>query len=169
MRHSQQPAVEHRAALVDDEFHFHALRLEMTDDIRRARGGIAGFFVVSEAKIQVAVELPACRQMIFHGFEQGNHVRLHILRAPAVDISVVGERTRERIVIPAVLRCGNHIDVAEIAPAFQSGVGAFQAVDDAVSRYYRPFRLGVQEGIGLFQPVAVIEERLLVVGVFLHH
>ena len=169
VRDTEQFAVQDGAAFVNDEFHLHALCFEVADDVRRAAGGIAGFLVVSEAEIEVAVELFAVGEMIFHRFEERDHVAFHILRAAPVDVAVIREHALERIVFPAVFGGGDDVDVAEIASAFECGVAAFEMIDDGVSRDDLAFCGGVEEGIGLRQPIAVVDERLDVVGVIFHH
>ena len=169
VRYAEQFAVKHRAALVNHELHFHAFFLEVSDYVGGAGSGIAGFLVVTEAQIQVAVENLACCKMILHGFEQRNHMRLHILRPSAVDVSVIGENSRERIVFPAVLGGGDDVDVTEVAAALKSRVGALKMIYDAVTRDNGSLGFGVQKRVRLGKPVAVIEERLFVVDVFFHH
>ena len=166
---AEEFAVQHGAALIDDELHLHALIFEVLDDGGRADGGIAGFLVVSEAEIEVAGELLAVREVIFHRFEQGDHVALHVLSAAPVDVTVLGEYALEGIMLPAVLGGGNDVDVAEITPAFEGRIGAFQMIDDGVARDDLALRRSVEEGIGLFQPIAVVDEGLDVVHIVLRH
>ena len=130
MGDAEQFAVQHRAALVDDELHFHAFCLEMSDDAGRADDRIAGLFVVPETQVEIAREFSAMRQVIFHRLEQRYHMALHILRAASVYVAVVRQHCLEGVVFPAVLRGGDDVDVAEETPALERGIGALEPIDD---------------------------------------
>ena len=99
--------IQNGAAFVDDVFKPDSLRFKIFTDFQGAVGA-AEFLVVSEAKEYRAAWFSPLFQQNFQPFKRRYHLRLHVLRAPAVDVAVADDSS-ERIDFPTFLVGGDDV------------------------------------------------------------